>query len=300
MNLKTEFRNFEMTTSFDIDSLRTIVTGFDLGNFSRASVQLGRSQSAISMQLKKLEQQAGTPLFVRKGRGLVPTAAGEALIAYARKIVALNDEAALALGAAANNGLVRLGIPQDFFEDVLPAALSGFSRQHPATQVDIRAGQNHKLADEIAAGRLDCAIAYVEEGSNAEGELLFTLPMRWLVHEGYVHVNADPVPLVMFDHPCLFRKAALSALERARIPWRAAVTTPSLAYVWAALRSNLGIAVRTSHGVPADMVSADLHFGLPELPAIEIRLLHSQTASSAARDMAAILQHEAVRLIAPE
>ena len=88
-----------MTPTFDIDALRAVVAGLDLGSFARAAVQLGRSQSAVSMQLKKLEQQAGTALFVRRGRGLVPTAAGEALAAYARRILALNDEAALVLGA---------------------------------------------------------------------------------------------------------------------------------------------------------------------------------------------------------
>ncbi|WP_165325991.1 LysR substrate-binding domain-containing protein [Stakelama tenebrarum] len=288
-----------MTASFDIDSLRAIVAGADLGSFSRAAVQLGRSQSAISMQLKKLEEQAGAQLFVRKGRGLVPTAAGEALIAYARKIVDLNDEAALALGAATTTGVVRLGLPQDFFEDVMPATLTAFSGRYPTAQVDIRAGQNHKLAEEIAAGRLDGAIVYCDAGSGGEGELLCTLPMRWLAHESFGRAGAAPVPLVMFDHPCLFRKAALSALDRARLPWRAAVTTPSLSYVWAALRSKLGIAVRTAHGVPQDMVCVDGRFGLPDLPPIEIRLLTSQTASSAARDMCEILREEANRRIAP-
>ncbi|MAN46074.1 MAG: permease [Hyphomonas sp.] len=283
-----------------MDALRAIVAGADFGSFSRAAVQLGRSQSAISMQLKKLEQLAGAPLFVRKGRGLAPTAAGEALIAYSRKIIALNDEAALALGAAANTGLVRLGLPQDFFEDVMPATLTAFSKQHPAAQIDIRAGQNHKLADEVTAGRLDGAIVYSEEGANTDGELLCTLPMRWLAHEGYDLPGADPAPIVMFDHPCLFRKAALSAFEYARKPWRAAVTTPSLSYVWAALRSKLGIAVRTAHAVPADMVCINDRFDLPELPGIEIRLLRSQTVSSASEDMCAILRREALRLIAPK
>ena len=129
-----------MTPTFDIDALRAVVAGLDLGSFARAAVQLGRSQSAVSMQLKKLEQQAGTALFVRRGRGLVPTAAGEALAAYARRILALNDEAALVLGAATAAALVRLGLPQDFFDSVMPAVLSGFARAHPRVHVEVRAG----------------------------------------------------------------------------------------------------------------------------------------------------------------
>ena len=108
-----------MTTSFDIEALRAVLVGVEQGSFARAAVELGRSQSAVSMQLKKLEQQAGTQLFVRKGRGLIPTEAGDALTEYARRIIALNDEAARAVGAAVTPETVRLGLPQDFYDDVM-------------------------------------------------------------------------------------------------------------------------------------------------------------------------------------
>ena len=289
-----------MKATFDTESLRAIVAGADLGSFARAAVQLGRSQSAISMQLKKLEQQAGTQLFARQGRGLVPTEAGEALIAYARRIIALNDEAAAAVGASVSTALVRLGLPQDFFDDVMPAALTAFSQDHPNVQVDIRVGENHKLSEEVRSGRLDGAIAFFEDGVSNEGELLCTLPMRWLAHESYPSVlSADSVDLIMFDHPCLFRKAALSALDRSRQRWRMAMTTPSLLYVWSALRSNLGIGVRTEHGLPHDIVCLDDPSDLPQLPAIELRLLRPKNASSRSRDLCEILQRETIRLVAP-
>ena len=286
-----------MYTAFDIDALRAVVAGIDLHSFARAAAHLGRSQSAISMQLKRLEQQAGTPLFVRKGRGLVPTEAGEALAAYARRIVALNDEAALALGAAVTSATVRLGLPQDFFDDVMPATLTEFSHHHQGVHVEVRAGPNHTLAEEVRAGRLDGAIAFFTEGAGGEGELLRTLPMRWLVHKA-VPLD-DRVPLVLFDHPCLFRQAALAALDRADRRWRIAVTTPSLPGIWAALRSGLGLAVRTEHGMPGDIVCADAGLRLPELPSIEVRMLRSRDASQVARDLCGVLRTETVRLIAP-
>lgn len=289
-----------MNPTFDIDSLRAIVAGADLGSFARAAVQLGRSQSAISMQLKKLEQLAGAQLFVRKGRGLVPTDAGEVLIAYARRIIALNDEAALAIGATVNTAVVRLGLPQDFFEDVMPATLKAFSDQHPHIHVDIRVGDNHKLSQEISAGRLDGAIAFFDEGAVEDGELLCVLPMRWLAHKTYrTSLPSERVELVMFDHPCLFRKAALSAFDQAGRGWRMAVTTPSLLYVWSALRSSRGIGVRTEHGLPEDIVCLDDEFGLPELPSIELRLLRSENASSGANDLCEILRTAATGLVAP-
>lgn len=290
-----------MNVAFDIDALRAVVAGIDLHSFARAAVQLGRSQSAISMQLKKLEQQAGTQLFVRKGRSLVPTEAGELLAAYARRMIALNDEAALALGATATSATVRLGLPQDFFEDVMPATLSAFSRKHSGVHVEVQAGPNHVLAEEVRAGRLDVAITFFSEGSRSEGELICELPMHWLAHESFISDSvADRIPLVLFDHRCLFRQAALAALDGANKRWRVAVTTPSLPGIWAALRSNLGLAVRTQHGMPKDTKCIDDKLDLPRLPSIALKMLHSSDASPAAHDLCEILKRETVRLVTPD
>lgn len=289
-----------MNPAFDIDALRAVVAGIELRSFARAAVELGRSQSAISMQLKKLEQQAGTQLFVRKGRGLVPTEAGEVLAAYARRIVALNDEAARALGAAVTSETVRLGLPQDFFEDVMPATLSAFAGDHPEAHVEVRAGLNHTLGDEIRAGRLDGAIVFFPEGAGGEGERLCVLPMQWLMYKAFADQTLqDRVPLVMFDHPCLFRQATLATLDQANRRWRVAVTTPSLPGIWGALRSKLGIAVRTGHGVPDDIVCADEGFKLPNLPAVELRILRSQNATPAAHDLCEALRRETIGQLAP-
>ena len=287
--------------AFDIDALRTVVAGVDLGSFARAAIHLGRSQSAISMQLKKLDHQAGTQLFVRKGRGLVPTEAGEALVAYARRIVALNDEAALALGAAATTASVRLGLPQDFFDDVMPATLTSFHRCHDNVHVEVRAGENHSIAEEVRAGRLDAAIAFFRPGSPADGTVLCELPMRWLGHaKSAEHIGSGPLPLVLFNHPCLFRQATLATLEQRGLRWRPALTTPSLPGIWAALRSGLGIAVRTEHGRPADISCLGTEHGLPDLPGIELRLLRAPNISPLADALAGVLREETLARIGPE
>lgn len=282
-----------MLTTFDMDALRTVVVATDLGSFMRASEQLGRSQSAVSMHLKKLEQQTGSVLFKRKGRGLVPTEAGEAFVAYARRIIALNDEAALAMGAAATTASVRLGLPQDFFDDVMPATLRSFAEDNDNVHVDIRAGENHSIAEEVRAGRLDAAIAFFRSGSPAEGETLCELPMRWLATaETMATLQRDPLPLVLFNHPCLFRQAALATLDDSRIRWRAALTTPSLPAVWSAVRSGLGIAVRTDHARPEDIVCAGNDSALPQLPSIELRLLRRPDIGPVADRLAQFLRRE--------
>ncbi|WP_346895164.1 LysR family transcriptional regulator [uncultured Roseibium sp.] len=282
-----------MKPTFDIDALRAVVAGTDLGSFARAAIQLGRSQSAISMQLKKLEQQAGTQLFVRKGRGLVPTEAGEALVAYARRIVALNDEAALALGSTTTTAAVRLGLPQDFFDDVMPATLTAFAATHEHVHVEVRAGENHNLAEEVRSGRLDVAIAFFKSGANDEGEVLCDLPMQWLACETFLETLAEtPVPLVLFSHPCLFRQAALATLDQEEKRWRAALTTPSLQGVWSGLRSGLGVGVRTDHGRPEDIACIGRSLKLPVLPPIEVRLLIAPNASPLAHDLSRVLRQE--------
>src|SRR5215469_3669013 len=182
-----------MRPTFDMDALRTIVVGTDLGSFARAAIRLGRSQSAVSMQLKKLEQQAGRPLFRRDGRGLVPTEAGEALLAYARRIIALNDEAAASLDATAAAASVRMGLPQDLFEDVMPDAIMRFSRHRPGVHVEVRAGRNYALEDEVNAGHLDMALAFFRPGRGSRpGTLLASLPLFWFAGKKFAKSVAEP------------------------------------------------------------------------------------------------------------
>lgn len=279
-----------MRPTFDMDALRTMVVGIDLGSFARAASQLGRSQSAVSMQLKKLEQQAGRPLLRRNGRGLVPTEAGDALLAYARRIIALNDEAAASLDATAVAASVRMGLPQDLFEDVMTDAIMRFSRRWPNVHVEVRAGRNHALEEDVRAGRLDVAIAFFQAGSGAHGTRIASLPMLWLGGKGLAKPAPDePVPLVVFDHPCLFRQTAIQTLDSKKLRWRLSLTTPSLPGVWAALRSGYGISIRPARPVPAGIRDVGPEFGLPKLPSIELRMVTASELSPAASDLRDIL-----------
>lgn len=277
-----------MPLNFDMDALRSMVVGVELGSFARAAAHLGRSQSAVSMQLKKLEQQAGCPLFLRSGRALLPTEAGERLLSYGRQILALNDEIAVTLGSSTTVATVRLGLPQDYFEDFLSDVLSQFAKIRKNVHVEVRAGRNYALEEDVRAGRLDLALAFFEPKSARRGERLLSLPMRWLAALDALP-DGEPLPLVLYDHPCLFRQAALRVLEAKGTSWRLALTTPSLPGIWAALRSGHGISVRTSHRIPKGVRDVGADFELPRLPAIELRLLAAETLSSAAQDLSHIL-----------
>ncbi|MGY3441246.1 LysR family transcriptional regulator [Bradyrhizobium sp. USDA 4473] len=282
-----------MRPTFDIEALRTIVAGTELGSFARAAVQLGRSQSAVSMQLKRLEEQAGHPLFQRSGRGLVPTEAGDALLTYARRIIELHDEAAVALGSTAAAASIRMGLPQDFFEDVMPHAITRFSREQLGPHVEVRAGRNYTLEDEVNAGHLDMALAFFRPGRSRPGKLLASLPLFWLAGKKFGKFPAKQtvgIPLVLFDHPCLFRQEAIHALDRKGKPWRLSLTTPSLPGVWGALRFGHGITVRTAHRVPAGIRDVGDEFGLPRLPSIELRMIVRNDLSPGASALRSILE----------
>lgn len=280
-----------MLTNLDMDALRTFVVGNELNNFSRAADQLGRSQSAISMQLKKLEQQVGRPLLMRQGRGLARTEAGELLLGYARRILALNDEAATSLGATATPAALRIGLPQDFFEDVMPEVLRRFAAYKPNVHIEVRAGRNHILEDEVRAGRLDAAITFCRPESREFGELVAAPPLRWYESAtGAGKRTKGPLPLVLYDHPCLFRQAALNALDSAGLSWRMALTTPSLSGVWAAVRAGQGLTVRIAHRLPDGIADVTGCFDLPSLPAMEIRMMRAQELSPAGDAIASMMR----------
>ena len=240
--------------TFDLDVLRSFVVGMELGSFAKAADRLGRSTSAVSAQLKKLEDQAGTPIFRKAGRGLALTDAGETMLAYARRLIDLNDEAVGAIGNVDLEGWIRLGVQEDFGEAMLPEVLGRFSRAHPRVKIEARIARNAELKDRIATGRLDLALVWGDGEHSVQAERLAELPMNWIGRAGgtepkWPNTNTDVLPLVLFEAPCLFRAAATGALDRAGISWRIAFTSPSLAGLWAATTAGLGITLRTGLGL---------------------------------------------------
>ena len=279
--------------NFDMDALRTMVVGVDLGGFSHAAVRLSRSPSAVSMQLRKLEKQAGQSLFKRNGRGLVLTEAGDILLQYARRVLTMNDEMALAVGAVTKGGTVRVGMPQDLNDTLLPSLLARYSKLRPATHVEVKGGRNYTLADDVASGRLDMALAFAPAGRGGENTIA-TVPTAWFGrsrHLGSRRTDENPVvPLVVFDGPCLFREMGIEALARSGTPWRLAMTSPSLASLCCGLRAGLGITVRTTlAAIPKGLALVASSAGLPPLPPIDIVLYCAAECSPAVqtfRDLA--------------
>ncbi len=269
--------------NLDMDAMRTLVAILQLGSLGRAAERVGRSQSAASQQIRKLESQLGQPLFRKQGRGMVLTDIGELVHSYARRILDLNDEAVRSAAGISVEGMVRFGLPGDFAETWLPAALGQFKKAHPAVRVDVEVERNGLLLERLDRGEFDLVLA-MGYASRPDARQLATLPMTWIGPAGRDVVLGPGVPLelALFNAPCFFRRAGIEALDKASISWRQAYATGSLQSLWAGVAAGLGITLRTAVGIPPSLMRLDERHGLPPLPVVELCLHSGQGAPSAA------------------
>jgi DNA-binding transcriptional LysR family regulator len=263
--------------NFDLDALRSFTVGMELGSFAKAADRLGRSTSAVSAQLKKLEDQAGIALLRKSGRGMALTDAGEVLLGYARRMLELNDEAAKAVGATGLEGSVRLGLQEDFGEHLLPDVLGRFARSHPGVHIEAKVARNAELVSDMIGGRLDLALTWQGAHDTPYMEEVGHYQLEWIgpadAGPELRRNESGPLPLATFDAPCLMRTIATQALDRAGIPWRFAFTSHSLGAVWAAVAAGLGVTVRTRFGLRNNLrILPAAEYGLPALPKISLVL----------------------------
>lgn len=269
--------------NLDMAALRSLVAILHRGGLARAAERIGRSPSAISQQMRKLELQLGEPLFRKQGRRVVLTEAGDRIHAYARRILELNDEAVQAVRGAAVDGTVRFGLPGDFAESWLPMALGKFRKAYPAVRVDVLVERNGLLLERLDRGELDLVLAMNRSG-RADAERLATLPMTWIGPAGTGEVvRPDAVlDLALYQPPCFFREAGTAALDKAGIAWRPAFVTASLHSLWAGVAAGLGITVRTGADLPPSLMRLDERHGLPPLPSVDLCLHGAAGRASAA------------------
>lgn len=275
--------------SLDMDALRSFVAGIDAGSFALAAQHLCRSTSAVSAQLKKLEQQCGTALVMKKGRHLQLTRSGEQLMSYARRLLSLNDETLRAVKGEALQGEIRIGMQEDFGEALMPAILGAFNRQHPDVMLTARVDRNLALLTALARHELDLALLWQAEQQSGT-QVIGQCPLVWIQHPSFDLAGflqrGEPLPLVAFDAPCVMRSLATGALDKAGIPWRVVFTSHSLSGIWAALQAGLGITLRTRAGLPEGLVTESQR--LPQPGHLGIALARSDQSDDPARTL---LQH---------
>ncbi|KJV36886.1 LysR substrate-binding domain-containing protein [Luteibacter yeojuensis] len=272
----------------DLATLRTFVTAVDLDGFGRAAEKLHLSPSAVSLQLRALEERLGTAIFQRAGRKQGLTDAGERLLGYARHMLALNEDAIGAVRGTELAGKVHLGVPHDFAEAWLPEMLAAFAAAHPGTTLELSVDQSAAFVQGIRDGGMDLALAFDTEGG-LDGTVLGAFPVYWYAAEGVPGPGEGPLPLLTLEAPCLFRRKMLAALDGAHIPWRIAVTARSVAALWAAARAGLGWVARPAIHVPPGVRRVAAGEGLPGLGEASVYLLRAERANPAADALAGLL-----------
>ncbi len=263
-----------MKTDLDIDLLRSFVAVAETRHFTRAAERLDCVQSAVSMQIKRLEQVLDARLFDRTRRAVKLTGDGERLLRDARRILRINEEVLADFGRRRVAGRVRLGAT-DTSMGYLPPILAHFAAAYPLVALDVRCGRSWDALDDLAAGEID--LAFVTQPCGREpGQVVRREPLVWAAARASVADEQDPLPLAIFAPGCIYREAALDALDGAGRRWRHAYASPSRDGLMAAVNAGLAVTI-----APRSLVGPDLRIiapdrGLPPLPEIEIFLHRPQ------------------------
>ena len=272
-----------MAHLLDVDQLRTFVAIAETGSFTRAGDVVHKTQSAVSMQMKRLEERIGRPVFARDGRGSKLTEDGERLLVYARRIVRLNQEAANAFSGPSLAGLVRLGVPDDYADRYLPEIMARFSRSYPSVELTVMCEPTPELLQRIHHGELDLAIITNTEGrypveTFRRERLLWVGSMRHMIHE------MDPLPLALGSPNCTWRRIALDRIEQTGRRHRVLYSSWNSAAVAAAVLAGLAISVLPESALRAGMRVLGRADGLPALPTVDIGLVRTPHERSALAD----------------
>ncbi len=273
--------------NLDIDLLRAFVAVADTGGFTSASRLLHRTQSAVSMQVKRVENMVGKKVFDRRGKVVKLTSDGEILIGHARRMLKINEEAIADLVSPEIEGVVQLGIPDGYGTYYLPQVLSSFSQAYPRVKLEVRSEASGQLLDALNQGELDLALV-ARDSAIAGGKILWQEPIVWVGANEFTVHEKIPLPLAMWELGCVIRTCALQSLDDCGLRWNIVYCSSSLATIQAAVLAGLGIAVLGGSTVLPGMHILGTADGLPALPPSIIELHRSPASSSCAVDRLAL------------
>lgn len=265
----------------DPDLLRSFVLIVEGGSFTRAADRMGRTQSAISMQIRRLEELLGQPLLTRTAKGVQPTPQGAWLAEQARALLALNDQIIANFQAPPMVGTVRLGTPDDYALTWLPGILARFAETHPAVELDVTCLNSSALEERFRAGRLDLTL--MTEGHELPGGAVSRVwrgPLRWVGSPRHGLHRRDPLPLALAlpDSRCPWRNATLDSLRAARRHWRVTYNSATQIGCFTVALAGLAITVSTPTTLPEGLAWLGEAEGLPPLPDMGILLLRHESA----------------------
>jgi DNA-binding transcriptional LysR family regulator len=271
-----------MGIHLDSDLLRTFVAVAETGNFTRAADQVRRTQSAVSMQIKRLEETVGAALFERGSRGVALTRKGSELIANARRIVTLLDETAASLHAAPLDGPVRIGIPEEYSYAILSRALNAFSRQHPKVEITVRYAHSASQKAAVESGELDLAVVF--EWQDSDGEVLMRDPTVWATSTLHSAHEETPLPVALYSRAGWCKDFAIKSLEQRGLAYRIACTSDTTGGLKLAVASGLAVAPVSRSNIPADCRELTAADGFGDIDSSNVVLHRAAGARSEAID----------------
>ncbi|WP_422098872.1 LysR family transcriptional regulator [Variovorax sp.] len=266
--------------TLDPELLKAFVAVADHRSFTRAATALNRTQSAVSMQIKRLEERLGTALFHRTKVNVDLSLAGEGLLGYARRILLLNDEAVGHLQQHKVEGRVRLGVMDDYGSVVVPPVLASFVAAYPRIHIEMETGLTARMPERLGED-FDLVIAMHPEGQGG-GELLRREQAVWATAVSQSVESQDPLPVALYPQGCLFRQWATEALDASGRPWRLAFVSHSLGAVESIAAQGLAVTVVKSGTFPPRLRALSERDGMPRLPGADIRLHRAKGLSRAA------------------
>lgn len=264
---------------FQLDWLRALVAVVDAGSLSAAAPVLHRSQSAVSMQIKKLEAALNKPVLLRGPRHMELTAAGTELLVYARRLLDLHTQTQAALFGPQLEGRVRLGVPDDYAATYLTPVLRSFASRHLGVEIELTCEQSTALIPKVAKGELDLAL--VSRDKPQRGKLLFQEPLVWVGSAQFEVWRKNPLPIAVYESASLARAEALNALDSIQRPYRVVYHSSSLAGQIAAVESGLAVAVLTRCSVPPSLQtlqSLPKEYALPALGFMDVAICRSKSS----------------------
>jgi DNA-binding transcriptional LysR family regulator len=278
-----------VTAMLDLELLRSFVSVVDTGGFTRAGERVHRTQSTVSQQIRRLEETLGHPLLHRNGKQATPTEQGERFLSYARRMLALEQEAREALARPTGEGTVRLGIPEDFAAYRLTELLSNFARARPGLRLDVRCGLSAEMRRALERGELDLAL-YKRDAGERGGIAAWPERLRWVTSSKHpIAFDRDPVPLVMSEQGCLYRKRMIHAVESAGRAWHIAYTSPNLPGIQAAVSVGLGVSILPEVAILPHHRVLKRADGFPAVTNTEVALVAAPDASPTTRSLAGVL-----------
>lgn len=256
--------------NIDVELLRTFIAVVDHGSITRASMQIHRTQSAISMQIKRLEAQIGQQIFDRSGRKLVLTYRGKSLVAYSRRLLNLHDEAINQITNGIERPHLTIGCPDDYSEILLPKLLNILHKKQPDLHVTIVTANSGELRQKMDEGSIDLALLTRLSQSN-EGVVIYQSEGVWLARDNHSFLQR-PLPLVLVEPSCQFHSSVIDGLEKCNIDYQLLCDASQIQLLISLVRKNNMVSVIPNLSVPSDLVGSRVVEGLPELPMAEVIL----------------------------